>query len=745
MSTPPSPRDIDRTKELLARSAVFGGLEPPARTALAEAMTRRVVAPGRSLVREGDVDCALFVVESGCLNVSRRRDGEPDVVIDTIGPGETAGEMQLVVGGAASATVVAEGETVVVMLAGHTFHELSDRWPQLLETVARVAKRRVQRQQLLAALPTLFGPLDADLVAAIEQQADWLTLRPGELLFRKGDPGDAWYIVTSGRLVVLEPATDGRPERVLAEMGRGEAIGELALLTGEPRSATVQALRDCELVRFATDEFAELLASVPQVLEAVLRSLAQRIVRRDGSPRKEAAALTLVLVPASPEVAVEVLADRLTAALSRYGPTRQVSSARLDEIGMGRDAVDTPDSHPAWIRLGAWLEAQAAAHQFLVLVADAVPNGWSRRTVAHADQVILVADAGAPVRPERLERTLSPPVSVGRGPRKLLVLLHRGPSELPQGTGRWLDARTVDAHVHLRLDRPDDVARLARVVSGRAISLALSGGGARGFAQLGVVRAMRELGIPIDGVAGTSSGALSAYLVGAECTDEEMRLAARRFHEAGPFKGFTLPVFSLLRGEKLKSTLIAEGGRTHLEDLWLPVTVVSSNLTRRSVALHTRGPAWEALRASSALPGLVEPQVIDGELHVDGGLTDNLPVRVARDRLPGRVIAVDASGTAPIEKVSAYPTPWKALLSRLRRRDDYASLPGVVDILTQSMLLASLAASERMRDEADLWLRPDLAEFPLNATGLSDQLIDVGYEHAIERLSAFSPGDNGEW
>lgn len=739
------PRPSDATQELLAQSAVFGVLAPPVRTALARAMVRMVVGPAETLVRQGDVSDGLFIVETGRLRVCLHEGDAPEVVIDTIRPGDTAGEMQLIVGGAASATLVAEGRTQVLRLSRRDFRELCTQWPVLLETVAMVAKRRARRQQLLEALPALLGPLDADLLAAIERLASWLTVRQGEVLFSKGDPGDAWYVVASGRLAVVEPARDGAAERLLAEVGRGEAIGELALLTGEARSATVHALRDSELVRFAMDEFAELLATVPQVHQAVLHALARRIVRRESPPRPATSAITLTLLPASPKVPIDAVAARLTAALSRYGSTLQVSSSHLEEMGIGRDAVHGSDTYPAWIRLSAWLETQGAAHRFLVLVADAVPNGWSARTVGHADHVILLADAEAQVRPGHLEQTLLPRVPAHHGPRRLLVLLHRDSSRLPQGTSTWLDARTVDAHFHLRLDRPDDVGRLARLVSGRSISLALSGGGAKGFAQLGVVRAMRELGIPIDGVAGTSSGALSAFLVAAEHTDHEMRRAARRFHEAGPFRGLTLPIFSLKRGDKLTATLIDQGGRTYLEDLWLPLVAVSSNLTRRAVALHTRGPAWEALRASCAVPGVFEPHVLGGELHVDGGLTDNLPVRVARDQLPGRVIAVDVSGMVPLQTLGPYPSPWMALTSRMRRRDDYASHPGVVEVLTQSMLLASRAAAEQMRVEADLWLRPELTGFAMTATGLSDQIIDAGYEHALERLTTFAPTDDAGW
>lgn len=740
-----SPSEDEATLQVLARSKIFGALDPPARSALVTALTRRALAPGEVLVQQGERAEALFIVATGQLRVCVRQPGEPEEVIDAIGPGDTAGEMQLIVGGVASATVVAESETDVLRLGRQEFHQLCARWPVVLESVARVARRRVQRQQMLDALPALLGPLDRDVLAAIERQATWLSLRSGEVLFRQGDPGDAWFVVASGRLAVVEPRRDGRADRLLAEVGRGQAIGELALLTGEARSATVQALRDSELVRFPMSEFARLLASVPQVLNAMLHTLAQRIVRREPTSERARTALTLTIVPASPQVAIDSFAARLTAGLARHGPVLAVSSEHLHDIGIGPEALDRPDTHPGWVRLGAWLEAQGAAHQFLVLVADAEPNGWSARAVGQADHVILVADADADVRPGPLERALMPPRPAHRGARRLLVLLHHEAAHLPQGTARWLDARAVDAHLHVRLSRADDVSRVARFLAGRAISLALSGGGARGFAHLGVVRAMRELGIPIDGVAGTSSGALSAFLVAAERTDDEMRRAAQLFHEAGPFRGFTVPVFSLKRGERLRASLIAQGGRTHLEDLWLPMTAVSSNLTRRAAELHTRGPAWQALRASSALPGVLEPQVQRGEVLVDGALIDNLPVRVARDRVPGLVVAVNASGTTPLQHVEGYPKPWVALLGRLLGRRDHAGIPGVFDVVTQSMLLASLASSEQMRHEADLYLQPELSEFPMSATALSAQIIDAGYEHALDRLPALLPSGADRW
>jgi NTE family protein len=724
---------------LLADSATFGALDEALRARLTSAMQCRDVASGQAVLRQGEVGDALFVIANGRFEVRQRHADGTEDVIDTIGRGDIFGEMQLVLGGVASASVVAAEQALVYRLQRQAFDEISASAPELLDTLARVVGRRLQRRQMLAVLPAMFGPLDASSLAALERRVTWLTLRSGEVLFRKGDRGDAWYVVTSGRLAVVEPAQHGRAQRLISEVGRGEGIGEMALLTGQPRSATVYALRDAELARFPVDQVAELVATLPQVTHAMLRGLARRVMEQgDASHRTRPGGLTVTLVPATPGVALSDLAQRLTTALGRFGAARQVGSADLHEMGVNHEAAGRFDAHPAWIRVSAWLDEQSAAHRFLVLVADAASNGWSARAVGHADRVLIVGDASGDPNPGQLERSLLPSTPERHGVRRQLVLLHRDGSQPPRGTARWLDARNVDAHLHIRLDRADDVERLARGLAGRGVALALSGGGARCCAHMGVVRAMRERGIPIDLVTGTSAGAMSGFLVAAGRSDEQMRDAAERFYRARPFKGYTLPIFSLLRGDRLSRALEEQCGETQLEDLWLPLVAVSSNLTRKSVELHTRGSAWAALRASSSLPVLVEPQIHDGQLLVDGGLMDNLPVGVARERLAGRVIAVDVTADLELNMAGyAYPSPWSELLARLLRRRGSASPPGMLDVMMHSMLLASLAHTRRMRVEADLCLRPDLAGFSMLALERHSQIIEAGYRYAEQHLAAF--------
>src|SRR5262245_33172914 len=145
---------------LLSASATFGALDDSVRASLAAAMHRERVAPGTALLRQGHTCDALFVVARGQLEVRLRRDDGSDVLIDTVGRGEVIGEMQLVVGGAASASVVALSECLVFSLQRDDFDALCASAPALPDTLTRIAARRLQRRQMLAVLPAMFGALD---------------------------------------------------------------------------------------------------------------------------------------------------------------------------------------------------------------------------------------------------------------------------------------------------------------------------------------------------------------------------------------------------------------------------------------------------------------------------------------------------------------------------------------------------------------------------------------------------------
>jgi predicted acylesterase/phospholipase RssA/CRP-like cAMP-binding protein len=593
--------------------------------------------------------------------------------------------------------------------------------------LAHDERRRLERELLEATLPRTFGPLDADTLAALEARVAWISLRRGEAPFRQGDAADGWYLVASGRLSVVVTDEAG-VEKVLGEVGRGESLGEAALLTGAARTATPYALRDTVLLHFSQRHFEEILESHPRTVLSIARTLVRRSLGA-AEPEKAASCLQIAVIAARPGIAVEPFARRLVEALGRLGRTLHVAPSRAAELGLPE-----PDAR----RLSTWLDERAAEHRFLVLEADPADTAWTRRALAEADHVLLVADARHAPAPHPLERAL---FGEARGPRhaqRTLVLLHPPGASLPRGTARWLDARDLQHHQHVRQDRPSDLDRLARTLAGLTVGLVLGAGGARGFAHVGTLRALAEARIPIDHVGGASIGALVGALAAMERTPEEIMDFGRRVAALRPFSELGLPITSLLRGRRVESIARLAFGDHDIEDLWIPFFCTSCDISRFRDVLHDRGALAPAVLASSALPGVLPPQVQGGRLLVDGGTTDMLPGEAMRARCKGTMIAVDVSVEREIEHaIDRYPTSWSALFHRLR--PGAPKLPTLSEVFWRAVSFGVTRRTAEVARDADLFLRPPVERFGTVEIGAMNEIAAVGYAHARERLVGFRP------
>ena len=157
----------------------------------------------------------------------------------------------------------------------------------------------------------------------------------------------------------------------------------------------------------------------------------------------------------------------------------------------------------------AWLDQQETRYRYVIYLADCDVSNWTRRCVRQADEVIALGIAEASPDMMAVEAEVLREEQVRRvETRKSLLLLHRPGKAMPGDTTRWLEPRTVDRHFHLRDLRRDEIDRIVRYVLQRELGLVLSGGGSRGFAHIGVLRAIREAGLSVDFIIGVSMGAI---------------------------------------------------------------------------------------------------------------------------------------------------------------------------------------------------------------------------------------------
>jgi predicted acylesterase/phospholipase RssA len=605
------------------------------------------------------------------------------------------------------------------------------------------ASKELQRRrkfELVVHLLHLFKGLDAEVLEELVPQVEWLSLRSGETLFRQGDAADATFFLISGRLRVVAEEPAG--PRVLNEVGPGESVGEMALLTDDDRSATVYAVRDAQLARLDEATFRRFIERHPAAMKRITEFVVRRLRFQSGRGIPERARLaTIAVVPARPGTPIASFVEGLVAALAQHGSASHVNRSRVDDA-LGRPGVaDLSEEDPDAMRLVQWLNEREAAYRYVVYEADPKWSGWSERSIRQADHVLVVADAHGDTALGENELSMRERGSTARAPEQSLVLLWRPGSPGPSDTARWLEPRDFARHYHVRGGESGDLARLARVLTGNAVGLVLGGGGARGFAHIGVLRALAEVGVPVDLVGGTSIGAILAAEVAMGLGPAEMgELARKQF--ASIFDP-TLPLVSLLAGRRIGTRLTDAFGDIALEDLAIPFFCVSTNLTQATEVVHRRGLLANAVRASISLPGILPPVASGGDLLVDGGLTNNLPIDVMRDAVAGgRVVAVDVSPEVdmPAGEEAGYEiSGWRILWQRLNPFTRAAPPPYILNLLTRSSLIASIIAEreKHARAAASLYLKIPAEDVKLLAFDAIEEIADRGYEATRDAVASW--------
>jgi len=559
----------------------------------------------------------------------------------------------------------------------------------------------------VANLP-LFVGIDEEALIEIAAELQWIALPGGAELFHENDPPDAVYVLIAGCLGAFRD-DHGRP-KLLGRVQAGETVGEMALLSGHARTASVHALRDSEVVRFSLDAFHRLARVHPEAMLTIARVAVARLESSMAGRAATPPPRTLTLLPAHADIDLDACVARLADALSRFGRVA---------IAADHDYLDAPISA---------LHELESRHSFVIYVGRASNAVWNERCRRQADCLLIVADAR--VAPNEL----SAPPGIGESYQlATLILLH--PGQIVPGAARaWRTRLDLQDHVHIR--DVADVERLARRVARRSVGVVFSGGGARGLAHIGAIRALREAGLAIDAVGGTSIGALMAAAVAMEWEDETVyQTFDRCFVRSNPLSDYTLPLVSLFAGRKASRLLRKEFGDGDIEDLPLPFYCVSADLSNGNAVLHTSGPLWPALRASIAIPGILPPVCTEGRVLVDGGVIDNLPVAAMRALNPGPVIGIDIAGNhalaADLDETDL-PSFWQLLLQHWRGKP---RRPGILRILLRAGMVNSATTAFQNAALSDLMIKPPVDSIDLLDWRRFEDAIAAGYTHTRDVLA----------
>ncbi|PWN23509.1 hypothetical protein BCV69DRAFT_279438 [Microstroma glucosiphilum] len=705
--------------------------------------------------------------------------------IYSVGRGGVAGYLSSLLATASYVDIRAKTDVYVGYLPAKALERIMEQKPIVLLTLSK---------RLLSLLSPLIIHIDSAL--------DWQQVSAGQVIFREGDPSDSFYIVINGRLRAIsdrDGSVDVLSEYgqgdsvgeldVITSSPRRKTLhairdSELARMPMTLFNAV--AVRHPQITIQISRIIARRVTQEMKDRQATAHVLRHQVPGLPDLGRNNANLRTVAIVPVTREVPITEFANKVQSAFEDTigGPTSFLNQSSVMSV-LGRHAFNRMGK----LKLASWLSEQEQKHRLVLYVVDtAVSSPWAQTSIRQADTVLLVGFGDDPAVGE-YERLL---VSVKTTARKELVLLHPERSVPPGSTRAWLEPRPwINAHHHVempgitrsraapmttdptavkalrnlkerlesglqryrvkgsaanvggRAHHYSDFARLARRLCGKSIGLVLGGGGARGCAHVGVVQALEERGIPIDMIGGTSIGSLigGLYAKEGEVVSSYGRVKKFSGRMASLWRmatDVTYPLVSWTTGHEFNRGIFKALSNTHIEDMWLPFFCNTTNITWSRMEVHTSGYAWRYIRASMTLAGLIPPLVDDGQMLVDGGYVDNLPVSVMVAMGAQSIFAVDVGSIDDTSPRSYGDTlsGWWVLINKWNPWSDARNIPSIPDIQGRLTYVSSVKTlEEAKRIPGCRYMRMPVEGFGTLEFGKFEEISRIGYAAASKMLA----------
>ena len=251
------------------------------------------------------------------------------------------------------------------------------------------------------------------------------------------------------------------------------------------------------------------------------------------------------------------------------------------------------------------------------------------------------------------------------------------------------------------------------LLGNRRLGLALGGGAARGFAHLGVLKALEDNGLIAECVAGTSAGSAVGALYAYGYSYRDILEVADGLNW-GQLAKPTVPTMGLLNPEPLEKLIDELVDGASIEDLPMPFCAIATDLVSASELRITSGKVSKAVRASCSVPGVFVPLEYDDGVLVDGGITNNLPTGAVRELGADYVVAVDLNDGLADGKVPR----------------------NIVDVITMSLAITFQRTTAHGYADADIVIRPQLAEYSYQDMNRRDEMIALGKKAALQHISS---------
>ena len=597
-----------------------------------------------------------------------------------------------------------------------------------------------------------------------------------DVVVRLGDPGDTFYVVLDGELEVWDASV---PPRQTGTLRRGDFFGEMALLQGGKRTATVTVARRAHLLAIDKSAFEELFLKNPKAIEYFARVLSKRLAGVTRGARIQRATTTISVASGKGLKGETVLAFCLAAILKKITttevayievrPSHEQDAVSLDLCSnslesTSRKLVPVSDGRigptvltvtmPSGIGAAGYgdlvsnlVSKLSDSFSFIVLDIGSETDGLLESASAYSDVFVAIVDKpgedpgiGDP-RSMKVRRV----INLFNPTSRPVPISSSEPFVIPYNS---VFSRPVTEASEYICANPRSAAalpihRLAHKLLGTSIGLALGGGAAFGLAHLGVLQVLERAGVAIDLVAGCSQGSIVAVGYAAGLHIDEMVAIAQQLGVKRNFLFASDPTFfikpGILSGQRFLTMMRPYlKGKETFEQLLLPCRTVATDIeTGERVAIAT-GRLETAFRASSSVPMVMAPVRVGERVLVDGGVADPVPAEIVVDMGADLTVAVNVVPPMKRGVENALSAFYRkvSVFNPLNYLGDAQDMPNLFDIVMNSMQILQYELGNFKAISADVLINPDLSDFTWIEYYRADELIARGADAATRALPA---------
>lgn len=695
----------------------------------------------------------LIFMLSGWASVSQTLiDNEEENYLYSVYPGELIGALNILTGEDSIFTIRTRQNSKVAIISKESAYCIMSIYPKVALSLAHTIIQRL-----------------SPFVRQIDFALDWMHSDSGRAIYRIDEKSDCTYIVLNGRLRSVITLSNGKLQLV-GEYGKGDLVGIVELITKTPRSSTVIAVRDSELAKLPDGLLEAIKIKFPAVVTRLIHLLGHRLLVgnihsmtsgkiSDKSRPSGSNFSTVALLSVSDEVPLHAFAYELYHALTSIGSVALLTSDSVKKA-LGPTALDRQSEY----RLCHWLGLQEDKNKIVLYQCDKRLSAWTQRCTRQADCILIVGLGDQDPIVGEVEKQLE---YISIRTQKELVLLHRLDGPKPRNTVEWLNLRGwCSSNHHIRCPKRvfvkrspsklteyyeneakkhqpsifSDFSRLARFLTGTSIGLVLGGGGARGCAHVGMIKAINEAGLPIDMVGGVSIGAFMGALW---CQENNLTTFIQKaqawsngmtsyWHQ---ILDLTYPSTAMFTGNAFNRSIHEVFGDTQIEDLWLPYFTVTTDITSSCPRTHRHGSLWRYVRASMSLSGYLPPlcDPTDGHLLLDGGYVNNLPADIMHDVMGAEtILAIDVGSQDNYDLTNYGDTlsGWWLLWKRWNPFTEPVRVPNLPEIQSR---LAYVCCEKQLEEVKNsnycMYIRPPIDGFKTLQFKSFKEIMSVGYHH----------------